>query len=339
MASFLIALQSHGTVPQYCQLPVRHPATMFSTVDTNRLDRRPNRIPLPLIHPRPKARHALSDRIPASPSGSTRKNGASNCARYSAPVGCPNSTLPRSPPRLDPGPCDQPPWFHGPSTIKTPAGSPALRKASYSACVPHISSWSQYPPTSSTGTAHMVEIALDRHILPEFRHSSAASETSSRSAGSPSPQPSPRRQSSHSAERSCRYLPSIPPLTSVFCFFQLLHIRRSRSVSRNAPLWKKSSPIHTSVIGACGLTAFTAGSALIPAIIARNPGYEIPSTPTLPSLFGTCFSSQSIVSRVSVDSSTLPAPRRVPPEDGSSQTAHPTRNGRGYPRTRRYIHS
>ena len=42
--------------------------------------------------------------------------------------------------------------------------------------------------------------------------------------------------------------------------------------SRNAPWWKKSSPIHVSVIGACGEIAFTAGCGLMPAIVARKPG-------------------------------------------------------------------
>src|SRR5580693_5745880 len=58
------------------------------------------------------------------------------------------------------------------------------------------------------------------------------------------------------------------------------------------------------VIGACGEIAFTAGCASIPADIARNPGYETHNTPTFPLLFGTFFSSHSIVSRVSVVSST-----------------------------------
>jgi hypothetical protein len=49
--------------------------------------------------------------------------------------------------------------------------------------------------------------------------------------------------------------------------------------------------------------AFTAGCASIPAIIERKPGYEIPYTPTRPLLLGTFFSSQSIVSLVSVVSS------------------------------------
>src|SRR6059058_4558918 len=57
-------------------------------------------------------------------------------------------------------------------------------------------------------------------------------------------------------------------------------------------------------MGACGEIAFTAACASIPAEIARNPGYETPSTPTFPLLFGTFFSSQSTVSLVSVVSST-----------------------------------
>ena len=50
--------------------------------------------------------------------------------------------------------------------------------------------------------------------------------------------------------------------------------------------------------------ALSAGCGLTPAIPASHPGYDTPITPTLPLLFGTFFTSQSIVSQVSVASST-----------------------------------
>ena len=66
--------------------------------------------------------------------------------------------------------------------------------------------------------------------------------------------------------------------------------------SRNAPWWKKSSPIHVSVIGAWGEIALTAGCGLMPAMVARKPGYDTPSAPTRPLLSGTFLSSHSTVS-------------------------------------------
>ncbi len=72
---------------------------------------------------------------------------------------------------------------------------------------------------------------------------------------------------------------------------------------RNAPWWKKSSPIQVSVIGACGDTALMAGCGVMPTISVSQPGYEMPSAPTRPLFPRTFLSSQSIVSDVSVVSS------------------------------------
>ncbi len=55
--------------------------------------------------------------------------------------------------------------------------------------------------------------------------------------------------------------------------------------------------------GACGETATSAGCASIIPADTKNPGYEMPHMPTRPLLQGTCFTSQSTVSHVSVLSS------------------------------------
>jgi hypothetical protein len=79
--------------------------------------------------------------------------------------------------------------------------------------------------------------------------------------------------------------------------------------SVNAPLWCRSSPSHQSIIGADGYAATCAGCASIMPAATKKPGAEFPHVPTRPLLCATCFTSQSIVSYVSVDSSTLAGPR------------------------------
>ncbi len=74
---------------------------------------------------------------------------------------------------------------------------------------------------------------------------------------------------------------------------------------RNAPLWNQSSPIHPSTIGFIGTETLSAGCGLTSPMSGSNPSYEIPSSPTLPFVSGTFFTSQSIVSYVSVASSTF----------------------------------
>src|SRR5438093_10642253 len=73
---------------------------------------------------------------------------------------------------------------------------------------------------------------------------------------------------------------------------------------RNAPLWNQSSPIHPSTIGFMGTDTLSAGWGWNNAINGRNPSYEMPRIPTLPLLSGTFFTSQSMVSNVSVACST-----------------------------------
>ena len=62
--------------------------------------------------------------------------------------------------------------------------------------------------------------------------------------------------------------------------------------------------MNRSVIGACGDAAFKAGCESMMLADVKNPGYEMPQIPTLPLLFGTCLSSQSMVSYMSLLSST-----------------------------------
>ena len=61
--------------------------------------------------------------------------------------------------------------------------------------------------------------------------------------------------------------------------------------------------MNQSACGACGDAALSAGCALTNAAAVKNPGYDTPHIPTRPVLRGTCASTQSIVSYVSVLSS------------------------------------
>ena len=73
---------------------------------------------------------------------------------------------------------------------------------------------------------------------------------------------------------------------------------------RNAPLWNQSSPIQPSTIGFIGTLTLSAGCGFTSAISGRKPSYEMPRMPTFPFDSGTFFTSQSIVSYVSVAWST-----------------------------------
>src|SRR5882757_2864483 len=73
---------------------------------------------------------------------------------------------------------------------------------------------------------------------------------------------------------------------------------------RKAPLWNQSSPIQPSTMGFMGTETLSAGCGLTSAINGRKPSYEMPRMPTLPLLSGVFFTSQSIVSYVSVAWST-----------------------------------
>ena len=69
-------------------------------------------------------------------------------------------------------------------------------------------------------------------------------------------------------------------------------------------MWNQSSPFQPSTIGFIGTETLSAGCGFTSAISGRKPSYEMPRMPTLPFDSGTFFTSQSIVSQVSVEWST-----------------------------------
>ena len=89
---------------------------------------------------------------------------------------------------------------------------------------------------------------------------------------------------------------ALPSLRSVICRWN-----QSKKPWRKAPLWNQSSPRQPSTIGHMGTATLSAGCGCTSPISVVKPGYDDPVMPTRPLLSGTCFTSQSIVSQVSVE--------------------------------------